>query len=311
MIKKILLISTLFSVLYCGPLENAIDSYNKKDFNESFPIFSQLALSGDSVAMYNLGLSFYHGYGTEKDFKKASYWYEKAAVNGIAYAQNNLAHMYQFGEGVGKDDVKALNWYQKAAKQNLPVSYLNLALYYEAKDTKQSYKSALEWYKKASLAGVVVAQNNLAKLYFNGPPDIKNPAEGIKWLQIGASNGNELAMYNLANSYLYADGVKKNVDEALKYYLMSSEKDYVGAIVKLGDLYRTGEEESIPVDFKKSLYFYAKAASKSDKAKYYLGYQYLNGLGVDKNKEEGLFWMKEASNAGNKKAKDFMEKGIL
>ncbi|CDH53333.1 hcp-like protein [Lichtheimia corymbifera JMRC:FSU:9682] len=69
------------------------------------------------LALYELGVSFYHGWGCEKDQKAAVFFYKMAADLGDADAQNDLAQCYHHGIGVKKDMHLAAKYYRKAARQ--------------------------------------------------------------------------------------------------------------------------------------------------------------------------------------------------
>ena len=55
------------------------------------------------------------GQGVEQDFKEAFKWYRKAAEQGYSDAQYNLGVTYYLGYGVLKNEVTATTWWAIAA----------------------------------------------------------------------------------------------------------------------------------------------------------------------------------------------------
>ncbi|KAI9245987.1 hypothetical protein BY458DRAFT_494840 [Sporodiniella umbellata] len=79
---------------------------------------SQSASKGELVmAIYELGVSFKHGWGCKKNKESAAYFFKVAADLGDADAQNDVAHCYNEGVGVKRDVFLAAKYYRKADKQ--------------------------------------------------------------------------------------------------------------------------------------------------------------------------------------------------
>ncbi|KAI8970168.1 hypothetical protein BDF20DRAFT_889689 [Mycotypha africana] len=69
------------------------------------------------MAIYELGVSFRHGWGCKKNKESAVQFFKIAADLGDPDAQNDLAHCYYHGQGVKKDLYLAAKYYRKADKQ--------------------------------------------------------------------------------------------------------------------------------------------------------------------------------------------------
>ncbi|KAI9280496.1 hypothetical protein BY458DRAFT_584392 [Sporodiniella umbellata] len=69
------------------------------------------------MAIYELGVSFRHGWGCKKNKETAVYYFKIAADLNDADAQNDLGHCYYNGHGVKKDLRMAAKYYRKADKQ--------------------------------------------------------------------------------------------------------------------------------------------------------------------------------------------------
>ncbi|KAI8372608.1 hypothetical protein EDC96DRAFT_53932 [Choanephora cucurbitarum] len=69
------------------------------------------------MAIYELGVSFRHGWGCKKNKESAVQFFKIAADLGDPDAQNDLGHCYYQGQGVKKDLHMAAKYYRKADKQ--------------------------------------------------------------------------------------------------------------------------------------------------------------------------------------------------
>lgn len=94
--------------------------------SQSFPILSELAHKGDSIAQDWLAWRYYNGEGTEKDAKHAAVWFRKSAEQGLAWAQQWLGIRYINGDGVDRDLAEAERWLNKAIAQGIEESRAEL-----------------------------------------------------------------------------------------------------------------------------------------------------------------------------------------
>ncbi|KAI8379867.1 hypothetical protein EDC96DRAFT_115890 [Choanephora cucurbitarum] len=69
------------------------------------------------MAIYELGVSFRHGWGCKKNKETAVYYFKIAADLQDPDAQNDLGHCYYHGHGVKKDICMAAKYYRLADKQ--------------------------------------------------------------------------------------------------------------------------------------------------------------------------------------------------
>ena len=72
----------------------------------------KLALTGNALGMYNLGLMYQTGYGVHADPETAYFWYRKAADAGDADGAYMTGWCLENSYGVTDP---ALEWYERAA----------------------------------------------------------------------------------------------------------------------------------------------------------------------------------------------------
>ena len=92
----------------------------------------QTAQSGDAEAQNDLGLCYFHGYGTVQNDHEAAIWFSSSAEQHFADAEYNLGTCYLEGRGVVRNLPEAKLWLQKAAEQG---HELAIALLRERFDT--------------------------------------------------------------------------------------------------------------------------------------------------------------------------------
>ncbi|KAI8640942.1 hypothetical protein BD408DRAFT_433805 [Parasitella parasitica] len=89
-----------------------------EDLNNLSNAVSASASKGELImAIYELGVSFRHGWGCKKNKETAVYYFKIAADLNDADAQNDLGHCYYHGHGVKKNLFMAAKYYRMADKQ--------------------------------------------------------------------------------------------------------------------------------------------------------------------------------------------------
>ncbi|KAI7847337.1 hypothetical protein BDC45DRAFT_526258 [Circinella umbellata] len=85
--------------------------------NLSSTVNTSAAKSELIMAIYELGNSYLHGWGTRKNKETAVHFFKLAADLGDPDAQNELATAYYRGKGIKKDLYQAAKYYRMADKQ--------------------------------------------------------------------------------------------------------------------------------------------------------------------------------------------------
>jgi len=91
------------------------------------------AIQGELViAIYEVGQSFFQGWGVDKDKKMGVSYFQVAARLGDPDAQQSLAFCLSNGKGCKKDRKEAAKWYRAAVAQG-GISDVGLAWIYKEK----------------------------------------------------------------------------------------------------------------------------------------------------------------------------------
>ncbi len=278
------------------------------------------------------GELYYLGKNVDKDYYKAREYFEKAAKEGNEHAESYLGLFYEKGYGGEKDINKALYWYKKAAlKGNIFSQYSLGFIYYEGEEIEQNLDYAFKWYKEAAEKGFAPSQYALSYLYKNGEGCEKNNVKAYYWLEESADNDFEDAYYILGQSYLEGNSIiDTDYKKAFFYLSKGVNKKDKNCLESLGDMYYWGLY--VKEDKKKAFSLYDDSINEGNVSLYYklgklyeeednleealinyykghengninstqrLGVMYLNGEGVNEDREKGLEYLKKAVKVGD------------
>ena len=219
-----------FTVAAAGPVEDARAAIERGDYAAARQLVTPLALAGDAVAQYQLGVIS----DAAHDFQGAADWYRKSATWGYARAQYNLGWDYDQGQGVGQDYVQALAWYRKAAEQGYAAAEYSLGRMYSlGLGAPGDDIEASVWYRRAAEQGFVLAQFNLGLMYAQGQGVDQDYAQALSWYGKAANKGNAAAQYSMGEMYRLGLGVPRSSDEAQGWYVMAAAQGYAPAQARL------------------------------------------------------------------------------
>ena len=299
----------------------------------------QAADANIAEALVMLGDLFREGFDGEKpDYPFAASAYEAAATLGDNRARRSLAQMLREGLITGDPDrVRVL--LQVGADAGDLDSLLALAdtLLSDGQDAE-----AAELYGRGVVAGSAEAMLALGTLYRRGGIDFAADAERAVALLEGAARAGSLdAKEALAEMYASGEGVPINLDRAVtlleevgtvdrayaylrlgdmlmaadvpdrvrraaEFYDRALEAGSVQAMLKLGQLYRHGDD-NFPPDADAARAYYAEAADAGDnEARRALAEMLLRGEGGARDIEGAVALLKAASDAGDQQAADML-----
>ena len=149
------------SVVFADDFKDALDAFDREDYEVLYKLTLPLAENGNAKAQYMLGGMYSEGLGGAQDLKEAVKWYRLAAEQGDAKAQHQLGVVYHFGRGVPQDNKEAVKWSKIAAEQGLAEAQYNLGLmYYHGEGIPQDYVLAYMWWNLSGSQGQQSAREN-------------------------------------------------------------------------------------------------------------------------------------------------------
>nr|DAO95790.1 MAG TPA: Sel1-like repeat [Caudoviricetes sp.] len=139
------------------------------------------------------------------------------------YVCNNDEHLFEY-------TLPIFDFYQQKAERYVPKEFWNkykLELLEKAKRHEQELE--LEWERKKSSANAEqIDYSKLAENYYYGHGVKKSSKKSLKYCKkaLECNSSDELAMFIMGNFYLGADGIQKDLKEAIKWFQQSTDAGY-------------------------------------------------------------------------------------
>ncbi len=145
-----------------------------------------------------------------------------------------------------------------------------------------------------------------ADRYYHGQGVRKNLELALRSYLKAAESGHPGAQNRVGWMYEKGEGVKTDHAEAAKWYRKAAEQGYVNAMNDLGYMYRQGW--GVPQSHEDALLWFELAASKYDSyAEYNMGQMFENGWGVERDMEEAVRWFRRSAARGHERAAKRLE----
>jgi TPR repeat protein len=188
MMKKILLITLLFSYIFAGSYDNGIKFYKQGLYKKALQSFKIAVNNDDNKAMLAIGIMYANGDGVAQNSDLSFEWFLKSAKAGNTYAFSKLGNIY----ASKKDFKNAFKWFLKSANKNDSKSAYHLGYFYTGGlGVKRDLKKALSWYEKSAKAGNIDAQLNLGFMYIAGHGTKVDLKKASYWIQKAKNTGNQ------------------------------------------------------------------------------------------------------------------------
>ncbi len=201
----------------------ATSSCVPQDYAEAVKWYRKSAEQGNATGQWNIGNTYYFGYGVKRDYAEAMKWYRLAAEQGDMGAQDSLGEMYKTGKGVPKNDAEAAKWMHKSDDQmNANAEYARGLQYYNGGDYKKGashdYEEAMRRFRKAADYGNVEALSMIGIMYEKGNGVQQNYGEAVKWYRKAADRGDTTTQSILGMMYESGKVVPQDYVQAHMWY---------------------------------------------------------------------------------------------
>lgn len=169
-----------------------------KDYNIARQYYLHAAEQKEPYAFHRLGIFYEHGFGVDSSMETAVGYYEKAADLGLTDAMIVLGNLYLDGSRVQQSDRKAFGYFQDAWNKGDAEGACRLAdMYRDGRGTPQSWSRAAALYKSAAELGNAEAAEALGDLYNDETSGMLNREEAIRYYQQAVDLGREEAREKL------------------------------------------------------------------------------------------------------------------
>jgi len=259
-IKSILLFFLLVCFASCtkgNEMEDALEAYQKRDYQTAYEIYLLHALRGNPSAQNQLGMMHYWGQGMPHSYSEAASWLKLAAEQGnmsaaywlgaiyrdekggmlnypeavkwwrMAVEQgkglpDKLGELYEKGLGAPQDFKEALRLYRIGAERYDRIAFVHLGRMYEkGQGVPQDYRKAMEWYRKGGTARIPFAHQNVARMYEEGLGVPKDLVEAYSWYSIAINHRSSLGPFD-------REGIRKSLDR-VKSQLTAAQRSQAKA----------------------------------------------------------------------------------
>ena len=146
--------------------------------------------------------------------------------------------------------------------------------------------------------GNPIAQYHLGNIYSSGMAGVEiDLKRGLDYFRESAAQGYAPAQYNLAASYKLGDGIPKNTEKALEWYLAAADQGHTDAQLQAAIILqaRGGFADALTL-------FRSSALLGNTNAQALLGASYHSGEGAPQNFEQAYIWYSLAAANGDEEA---------
>ena len=274
--------------------DNEFSAYRLGNYNTAAgPLMSKTGK--DAIADYYLGRLYLYGYGQLKNTDLAMRYFLKSAEKGYLPAVQVMAKYSLMHD---KNPEQALRWFKQAATEGDVNAQLYLAAaYLYGVGVNKNVDTATHYYIDAAKNGNPLAQYALAESFIDSRHSANNKL-GLIWLSKSVASGNPKALTKLGGIYISGKLVSKDIAKGNDLLNQAVAQNYTPAMLVLGN---TALEEE---DYKKALEWYTKAANQHDPDAYLaLAHAYLQEKSPIKDPQAGFMWTLKAAQAGQSSGK--------
>ncbi|KAF9901462.1 hypothetical protein EC991_006080 [Linnemannia zychae] len=156
-----------------------------------------------------------------------------------------------------------------------------------------------DFYKamKKAKRGDKNAQYALGDMYYHAEGVKRDYQSAMEWYIKAANQGHVEAQNDIAFMYRHGKGVPQDDTLAMEWYRKAAKQGHAQAMNDIGFLYQHGN--GIPQDYASAMSWYRWAADKGlASAQSNVGYLYQYGLGVSRNYPVAMSWYRKAADQG-------------
>ena len=265
--------------------------------------------------MHDIGKMLLTGQGCERNEETAQEWFLKAYnaffqmeqnAKDPGYWQYRIGKMHAMGYGAEQSDTEAAEWYEQAVEWRNPfAAYALGSMYYRdqgvAKDDDEAFRLLI-------LAADHPSRPN-AYAQFQMGRMCSDPEEAEKWyrlayqgfLRIEQKLPDDKLYYRLGYMNLHGLGTNKDLEKAEKYFSKAASLGNVDAVYGMGKL-------CLEIEPERAIRFFELAAKQGHTyAEYQLGKIYCFGIGVPRDLEIGMEWLRLSVDHGNEHATGLLQ----
>lgn len=209
----------------------AISYSRSNNHKQAFTLFKEASKLGNDCAMFNLGLSYENGVGTNKSYQKAGEWYKQAGESGHGKALFNLGSLCYKGLLESNESPNGFSFIQKAADIGIAEAQLFVGLWH-AKD--KHWKLAFKYFERGANQKDASCMYNLGICYDNGYGVSKDTRKALSLYGESSRKGHVLSQFLIGESYQNGNrGLSKDLHKALEWFKKAEESGHPKASTQI------------------------------------------------------------------------------
>ena len=223
--------------------------------------------------------------------------------NRITFEDEMTEQEYQSDDSEHTEEPKRNPW---TDPEDMHYQYLRGKSYLDMESEDFDPEEAIKWLEMSALQGFDIAMYRLGKLYLQGEVIEKDITQALYWLHKADAENNQYAQYLLGKLFLNGTEVEANCKVAEEMFNKASMQGSSYAKYSLAKMHLTGKASYSNIAF--AVHLLTEAANQGNQwAEYQLGKMYLYGQGVDKNYELAVRLLSSSADKGNQYAQQLLE----
>jgi len=266
--------------------------------------------SGELDELCTLGFNLENGILCEQDKAKALELYKYASDHGSVKGANNFGYLLSTLSTNREMVMVALSHLGRAARSGNTRAMVNIGNIFEFDQFSEEpdYKEAAKWYHRAALLGDEIGQFNYAIFLHDGRGVRRDRETAFMIFKKLSEAGIKGAHFYMGLYFENGFFVKKDYNEALRYYQLGASVNDAACYNQLGRMYNLGLGLSQKEE-KMGFFYYEQAAKLGDVlALVNLAHSYELGRGVKQDRFKAMALYEKAVEAGEERAKESLER---
>ncbi len=212
------------------------------DYQQARNWYGKALAQGSGEALARIGFMYERGLGVAQDYNKAAEYYLQALPAGSGFGIAQLGYLYFIGQGVDRDYDKAVAYYRMAADKNNGLGMARLGqAYAKGIVVSKDYNQAAELFRRAAERGNGLGMAHLGDLYLKGDGVAKDEREALRLYKAAALQTNPHGIARLGSMYEEGrGGLDRDVDKAIELYRKGAELGSTFGEMRLGRAYMKG-----------------------------------------------------------------------
>lgn len=217
---------------------------------------------------------------------KALKLFQQGLDEGYFQGYKEIAIIYKGSDNFPADEDKFFYYSKEGAIRGNTECMVNLSdAYYNGMGVEKDVAKSNEYLLMAAENGNARIQRICGDLYLDGKHGFEEDADkALEWWDKAAKNGDEEAIFNMAEAHRLEDNKEwYDVAAAVEYYKIGAKRGYTDCMTVLGDIYLDGEG-NVPMNRKEAFNWYKLAADLDNGYACYMVSAFYEGeMGIPKN----------------------------